>query len=315
MEPIILQFQDQTLTINPLGGGIMEYYTGQGNDRNDIIYGYNRADDKVGSMGDVLFPFPGRVKNSKYIFEGKEYKLKNVKIKDGHAIHGFAKMLEWQIEEQDQSSVRLSCTLIKEEYGENGFPFSLKLSLEYSLSETGLTCYARVENIGQEKAPFGLGFHPYFTVGTDQINDMQLKIKAEKIVEFDSGLKPTGKLLDVLGSDLDFNQAKKIGSRIIDNCYTELKSQNHVHLRGVHGLAETVISNGQDRTITIWQDESFPYLQVYSADTIGEKHARRGFAIEPQTCTGFAFNVEGMGLKTLNPGEVFSGNWGINRIR
>jgi aldose 1-epimerase len=315
MQQIKLQFQDQTLVINPLGGGIMEYYTGQGDDRIDIIYGYNQGENKVGSMGDVLFPFPGRVENSKYTFEGQEYELKNVKLKDGHAIHGFVKTQEWQIEKQDPASVELSITLKKGQYQENGFPFSLKITLAYSLSKEGMTCQAKVENIGGEKAPFGLGFHPYFSVGTDQIDEMILQIKADKLVEFDAGLKPTGKLLEVSGSDLDFNQPKRIDARVVDNCYTELKLQAHLagvkaHPRG--GLAETVISDGRGRTVIIWQDESFPYLQVYSADTIGDNHRRRGFAIEPQTCTGFAFNVERMGLKTLEPGEVFEGSWGAS---
>lgn len=321
MEPIKLQFENQILTINPTGGGIMEYYQIINNKRLDIIYGYADIEKKVGSMGDVLFPFPGRVENSEYNFAGKRYKLSNVKIKDGHAIHGFVKNKEWQIDTQVQDQIKLSCELKEEEYGASGYPFSVKIILTYLLGEDGLTCRAEVRNIGENDAPIGLGFHPYFTVGTETIDDMELNIRAKKLVEFDSGLKPTGELLNVVGSNLNFDGGQKIGDRIIDNCYTNLKyektSTDLIHrldtdeTRQIR-IAKTIISDNKNRRITIWQDDSFPYLQVYSADTIGDQHRRKGFAIEPQTCTGFAFNVEGMGLKILQPRAVFIGNWGIN---
>ncbi len=39
----------------------------------------------------------------------------------------------------------------------------------------------KITNTGEEKAPFGLGFHPYFTVGTDKVDNITLKIDAKKI--------------------------------------------------------------------------------------------------------------------------------------
>lgn len=282
----------------------MDYYLETPTGRQDIIHGYSEIEDKAGSMGEVLFPFPGRVENSRYQFGGKEYRLSDVKIKDGHAIHGFVRGVDWQVEKKTNlNEVVLSYKMTKAEYRAKGYPFSVKITINYSLGDNGLNCRAKVENIGQEPAPFGLGFHPYFTVGTDNINDMTIWIKAKKLVEFNSGLKPTGKFIDIDGNNLDFNPPKKIGTRIIDNCYSELEYTN--------SICQTELTDGKDRKITIWQDENFPYLQVYSADTIGDKHRRRGFAVEPQTCSGFAFNLPEMGLKVLQPGEVFMASWGI----
>lgn len=275
-------------------------------------------------MGDVLFPFPGRVEKSKYSFEGQDYKLSDVRVKGGHAIHGFAKIAEWEVEGQTESQVKLAFDIKEGEYTKKGYPFSIKLSVIYGLGEDGLTCRAIVENIGEKPAPFGLGFHPYFTVGTKVIDEMLVNINADKLVEFDKGLKPTGKLLSVAGSEVDFSQPVKIGMRVIDNCYTELDFEDGIGLpegepwlfRGGRNtdqvpIHQTTLSNDSGDKVMIWQDRNFPYLQVYSADTIGEKHARRGFAVEPQTCTGFAFNVDGMGLLILQPEEVFKGSWGV----
>lgn len=309
-EIIELKSGNQRLTINQTGAGIMEYYLDISKGRQDIIYGYSASEENSAFMGCVLFPFPGRVENSQYQFEGKEYQLSGVKIKDGQAIHGFVRGVDWQVEKKTGSEAVLSYEMTKAEYQAKGYPFSVEITINYSLGNNGLTCRTKVENIGREAAPFGLGFHPYFTVGTDNINDMIIRIKAKQLVEFSFDLQPTGKLIDIDGNDLNFNQPGKIGSRIIDNCYTDLAFMSHL-VGGTGGIAETVLSDGGDCEITIWQDENFPYLQVYSADTIGDKHRRKGFAVEPQTCTGFAFNLPKMGLKVLQPGEVFMASWGV----
>jgi len=303
-EIIKLKSGDQNLSINQTGAGIMEYYLESPVGRQDIIYGYSKIEDKVGSMGDVLFPFPGRVENSQYEFNGQKYQLSGVKIKDGHAIHGFVKDKEWKIIHKSDSAVTLSFQIEESEFAKFGFPFSLLITIKYQLSDNGLICQSEVKNTGGGPAPFGLGFHPYYTVETEKIDDMRVEIKANKLVEFDKGLKPTGKLLEVKNSKINFIKSNKIGSEIIDNCFSEL-----IYTKGVH---RTVLTGNSGRKVVIWQDKSFPYLQVYSADTIGNLHKRRGFAVEPQTCTGFAFNVPDMGLNILESGEVFKGNWGID---
>jgi len=308
MIPIELQKNNQHLIIDQLGGGVAEYYIENKKIREDIIYGYRDHQEKGASMmGDVLFPFPGRVKDGKYEFAGKNYRLSGVDTKDGQAIHGFAKNSVWEIIKKDQDRVTVEFYIRKDKYQKQGFPFSLKIQLDYQLISDGFSCQTLVENIGDSPAPFGLGFHPYFTLGGGNINSIKLKIKAKKLIEFDRNLIPTGKLIDLnKKNDLDFSYPKTIGEREIDNCYFDLYFNQ--------GIATTEISNDRGRKIAIWQNRSFPYLQIYSADTIGERHARRGLAIEPQTCTGFAFNKPDFGLKILDPGKKFFGEWGVRRI-
>jgi aldose 1-epimerase len=301
--PIKLTWNDQIAVVNELGGGIMRYYLEKNKKTRDIVYGYLNEDEKTGSMGDILFPFPGRVKNSEYNFGGKNYLLSGVRIKDGHAIHGFAKTLPWKVERTTKNSATLCLSLLEDEYKEKGFPFSLKIIIEYSLDDLGLCCKTLVKNIGQKKAPFGLGFHPYFTVGTAFVDDMYLQIPARRMVEF-NGLKPTGDSIMLDKTGLNYSNLSKIGDKIIDNCFTDLKFQK--------GIAKTIISNGNGIEIEIWQDKNLPYLQIYSADTIADEHCRRGLAIEPQTCTGFALNKPEMGLIILDHGEEYTCRWGVS---
>ena len=55
---------------------------------------------KVGGQGDVLIPFPGRVRDGRYTFEGQTYQMP-INDKDGpNAIHGFVRLIPWEVAEQ-----------------------------------------------------------------------------------------------------------------------------------------------------------------------------------------------------------------------
>jgi aldose 1-epimerase len=61
--------------------------------------------------------------------------------------------------------------------------------------------------------------------------------------------------------------------------------------------------------VTVWADEKWGYVQLFSGDTKPDV-ARRALAVEPMTCPPNAFRT-GIDLIRLEPGEVFEGRWGI----
>ncbi|HKA27537.1 MAG TPA: hypothetical protein VKD88_09190, partial [Gaiellaceae bacterium] len=61
---------------------------------------------------------------------------------------------------------------------------------------------------------------------------------------------------------------------------------------------------------TLWADESFPYLMVFTGDGLPDVD-RRSIAVEPMTCAPNAFRT-GEGLVRLEPGETHVGLWGIS---
>jgi aldose 1-epimerase len=64
-----------------------------------------------------------------------------------------------------------------------------------------------------------------------------------------------------------------------------------------------------ERTTTLWVDESYPHLMVFTGDPLPDV-ARRSLAVEPMTCQPDAFN-SGDGLILLEPGEAITSAWGI----
>jgi aldose 1-epimerase len=80
------------------------------------------------------------------------------------------------------------------------------------------------------------------------------------------------------------------------------------------GSQKLDVSRALDRELrvgdlTVWADEAWNYVQLFTGDTKPDV-ARRALAVEPMTCPANAFNT-GEGLIRLEPGETFSGSWGI----
>lgn len=84
-------------------------------------------------------------------------------------------------------------------------------------------CRPAPEMLGNRPLPFGAGQHPYLTVGTPQVDDASLLLVAGSRLEMDSERKvPSGILLSMAGTALDFRTPRSIGSQVLDECFTDL---------------------------------------------------------------------------------------------
>ncbi len=267
-----------------------------------ILWGYSGNGNKKGGQGDVLIPFPGRVVGGTYRFGSVRHQLK-LNDKDGpNAIHGFLRTAVWEIESRESSHVTFRREVAADEF--EGYPFALSVRVSYSLSVNGLETRFEIINSGTGPAPVGAGFHPYFTVGTDRIDEARLQFRSSRFLEFGPGLLPTGKWIATSGSEVDFSTERQIGDLQFNHCFAELE-------RDLNGVARIRLSHPENREVTLWMDGSFSYLVLYTGDTIPGTDARRALAIEPMTCATDAFNRLDWGLVSLGPGESLWGSFGV----
>ena len=99
-------------------------------------------------------------------------------------------------------TVRLRCVLEPQP----AYRWRLALEVEYRLSDTGLTVEATATNLAGTRAPFGIGFHPYLTVGTATIDDAVLSLPARRCLLADERGLPVGEVA-VAGTADDFATA------------------------------------------------------------------------------------------------------------
>jgi aldose 1-epimerase len=76
------------------------------------------------------------------------------------------------------------------------------------------------------------------------------------------------------------------------------------------GLARVELRDpGSGRGLTLWVDETYPYLMLFTGDPLPDVD-RRSLAVEPMTCPPNAFRT-GESLIRLEPGGSFTSTWGI----
>jgi len=288
----------QRAVVVELGGGLREYDV----DGQPILDGYPVDAMCDGGRGLPLLPWPNRLADGEYTFEGQALRLPIDDVVRRNAMHGLTRSANWTVAEQAPDRVRLALVV----YPRAGYPFTLELSIEYALAATGLSVTTTARNAGPRALPFGAGQHPYLTVGTELVDAAILTLPAHARLELDAERQlPTGTSFAVDGSaGYDFRRPRPIGSLSLDDCFTDLD-------RDAEGLAQVSLSDPRTgRAVSMWMDARYRYVQVFSGDTLPAARRRRGLAVEPMTCPPNAFRT-GTDLIVLQPGEVCSLAWGL----
>lgn len=306
---IALSFDNQRAVVSPWGASIRRYFLVEADGgETDIVWGYSGGSQKKGGQGDVLFPFPGRIAEGRYSFDGQALQLERNDKEGPNAIHGFVRTLPWKILRVESHCAEFDIRLDAESYGRRGYPFSLTMRVMYTLDSEGLSCAFAVQNVGGQAAPVGVGFHPYFTVGIALVDEAEAKIPGAGYVEFNERLAPTGTIIAAAGTDWDYRDYRPIGSRRFNHCYVQLEHD-------AEGMATASLRHvGSGRIIDIVMDRSFSAVVVYTGDAIADA-PRRAFAIEPMTCATDAFNHPEWGVKRLVPEETFAGRYTVRHRR
>jgi aldose 1-epimerase len=285
---------DQRVGVVSLGGGLRSYEVGG----RELLDGFPSGGQSTRGRGQVLAPWPNRIKDGSYEFDGKQFQLELTEPENGNAIHGLVRGATWSLADSTPGSVVLEYVLEPPP----GYPFTLGLRIDYLLSDDGLTVTTTARNLGQEKCPYGCGQHPYLTLGTPTIDTLQLQVPGQIVVSSDARGAPVS-TESVEGTEYDFRTSRAIGGVVLDNAFTELE-------RGADGRARVLLDDpGSGSGITLWVDESYTYLMVFSGDPYPDL-ARRSIAVEPMTCPPNAFRTHDS-LIVLEPGESTASTWGI----
>ena len=285
---------DQSVSVVTLGGGLRSYQVAG----RELLDAFAPGERPTSGRGQVLAPWPNRIENGSYEFDGKRMQLPLTEPERGNAIHGLVRRAPWTVGDQTADRVVRDSVLEPQP----GYPFAGALGIEYAVSDSGLTVTTMARNLGSEPCPYGCGQHPYLTLGTPTVDSLRLRVPGQTVLLFDERGLPTGKE-SVEGTHYDFRPGRTIGSTVLDNAYTELE-------RDADGRARILLDNPDGGSgLTLWVDEAYPYVMVFTGDPLPDV-ARRGLAVEPMTCPPNAFRT-GESLIRLEPGESVASRWGI----
>src|SRR5205823_5453051 len=193
---------EQRVGVVTLGGGLRSYEVAG----RELVDGFAPAARPTSGRGQVLAPWPNRIENGSYEFDGKRLQLPLTEPEHGNAIHGLVRKAAWNIVDQAPDRVVLDYVVEPQP----GYPFTLALGIEYALSDTGLAVTTTARNIGREACPYGSGQHPYLTLGTPTIGGLRLRVPAHTVLISDERGLPVGSE-PVERTECDFRAARPIG--------------------------------------------------------------------------------------------------------
>jgi len=288
--------QESVSVIPGFGGSVNKIVLGKKSRNYSILDGAKTYSELIKNRffkGAKLLPFPNRINNGQYIFEGKSYQLP---VKTGrHAIHGFIydKTLGVTKEMINDNQASLELEYVYDATI-TGYPFKFQALLTYCLMrDHGFQYKTKIINLNPYPMPVGDGWHPYFRTG-GKVDRMYIKIPAESKLEADAGMIPTGKFIHE-----NYADSFQIGNQELSAGFV---------LKQANGNAVTELYDPEaDVKICIWQEtgkQRYNYLQTFIPPS------RKSIAIEPMTCAADAFNNK-MGLIVLEPQQSFEASCGV----
>jgi aldose 1-epimerase len=290
---------DQRAMIVEVGGGVREYLHGG----RDVLQPY--ALDAVcdGAHGTPLIPWPNRLADGRFTWDGQEHQLELTEPEKHNAIHGLLRWRNWAVLERSGDAVTMGTRL----HPTDRWPFALDVSVGYRLDDEGLSVETRARNLGEKPCPYACGQHPYLSPGPDaKLDDCTLELKAHTRIDTDSERQlPTG-TEPVEGTEYDFRSARPIGTLAMDYAFKDLE-------RDAEARSWVRLGCPDGGTAELWTDEAYPVTEIYTADTLAPERRRCGLGAEPMSAPPNALATGALVVR-LEPGEEHVACWGV-RLR
>jgi aldose 1-epimerase len=299
----------------------------------DVVLGYDSVQEYVDGtayFGAIVGRYGNRVGKGRFQLDGKAYQ---VTVNDGeNHLHGgkigFNKVL-WEAKILNDSALLLKYV---SKDGEEGYPGTVTLKVTYTwrdgtfMKDSGYSKEdyneLRVDYEGTTDKTTILNptQHSYFNLSgsfTKTVLDHWLSINADSITPVDQGLIPTGQLMSVANTPMDFRTTTEIGARISEPNDQMIYGHGYDHnwvLNDYNGRiqkAAELCELNSGRLMTVFTDQ--PGLQFYSGnfldgtakgkDGIAYQH-RTGLCLEAQAFPDSP-NRPQFPAVTLRPGKVY----------
>ncbi|WP_246186946.1 aldose 1-epimerase family protein [Microlunatus speluncae] len=282
---------DHRAVITEVGATLRSFRVG---DR-DVVRGFGADEVVHGGRGQQLLPWPNRIRDGRYVFEGGDQQLALTEPDRHNAIHGLVRHVPWILVEHAEDRIEQRVRV----FPQPGWPGTVEATLRHSVSAAGLLVEVTVTNVGSAPVPFGYAAHPYLTVGEQSVDEVALTVPAGRYLEVDDRLLPL-QLRPVNGTTYDLRAGDPVAEVNLDTAFTDLAADD--------GRWVVRLELG-DRWAELWAEAKFGWLQVYT----GADRRDQSIAVEPMTCGPDAFNpgITHDDVIVLQPGDSFAGQWGV----
>ena len=256
------------VTLLETGGAIQSILMPDRNGKpGDIVLGFDDPSEYPGrgSIGAFVGRYANRICGGTFQLDGRTYHVTQNEGKNTlHGGHGYH-LRSWKLERTERGAA-LS---IFDPDGEEGFPGNVNVRVDVMLTEEDELVFDYTATTDADTV-INLTNHSYFNLsGKEQMLDQELYLNADSYLEVDNGLIPTGKRIDVSGSDFDFRTRRPISSGKYDHCFVLNPGK----------IQAEVWDPDSGRGMRLKTDQ--PALQLYCGGGLGGTRGKNGRIYQP----------------------------------
>jgi aldose 1-epimerase len=268
------------------------------------------------AFGATVGRVANRIAHARFTLDEQEYRL--AANHGAHHIHGGIRGFDKVVWQSKALPAKHNAASVQFSYlspdGEEGYPGNLSVVVIYTLTDDN---ELRIDYHGTTDKPtiLNLTNHSYFNLaGSGDVLDHELFIDADRYTPADQDLIPTGEIVAVKGTPLDFTQPTRIGERI-DQLKPQPNGYDHNYVLNSGGsslaLAARAYEPHSGRVLEVLTTE--PGVQLYTGNWLdgrikgigGVVYGRHGgFCLETQHYPD-SINQPGFPSTVLRPGQTF----------
>ncbi|MBO4815415.1 MAG: galactose mutarotase [Clostridia bacterium] len=251
----------------------------------DVVLGFDNIDkystNDICYFGSTVGRNSNRVKEAKFTLNGVTYNLDKNERNKNNLHSGFnpynERLWNYDINENNNS---VSFSLVSPD-GDQGFPGEFKITVTYTLTNEN---ELKIDYSGKSDKDTiaNMTNHSYFNLAghnSGTAMEQELYINSDKFVEVDDELIPTGNLIAVQNTPLDFRTPKKI-SLDINKDFEQLKNTCGFD----HSFLINKTTDGIEKIATLSDEKSGRVMDVYTDSVAVQFYA--GNFIENNTVVG-----------------------------
>ena len=247
----------------------------------DVVLGYDDVQGyEAGNafFGATIGRVANRIGNGEFRLGGRTYELTR---NDGqNTLHGgrdFYNKRIWKTGETQEDHVEF---LMDSPSGDQGFPGNVKISVTYTLTKDN-EVKIHYRAVPDADTLMNLTNHSYFNLSghaSGTVLDQEVMLYADAYARADSQSIPTGEIVPVSGTPMDFRQLKPVGAEI-EEAYEALefgKGYDHNWVLNGNGYRKAAFMRSKESGIAMEVYTDLPGMQFYTANFVDHEKGKAG---------------------------------------